>query len=131
MITKQGTYGITRAGIGSSIGAVRAGRLSREDKAILEEEYGLNPDSNMKLRNAGRGVLGLVAGTYVGSHLGQKAGMTILNSSRNASNMTPALLAGLVGTLTGAYKGTQYATNKYSKSAVEKARAKKLALDTK
>lgn len=91
------------------VGSVRSANLTDDEKVELRKRYGLKDDSNIALRNAGRGVaggfLGTAAGMPIGALLGGPGG---------------ALALGLIGQAVG----TQLATDKYSKKNIRHRRSK-------
>ncbi len=68
MITKKG-YAITGLA-NAGLGAFRADELTAAEEAALRRQYGLDPDANLTLRNAGRGLAGGVAGGMAGGAVG-------------------------------------------------------------
>lgn len=91
-------------GIDALVGGMRAADLTEDEKAELRKRYGLKDDSNIALRNAGRGAVGGLAGTLAG------VGAGVLHSPRAAFGL------GLLGQAAGTY----LATNKYSKKNVRR-----------
>ena len=87
------------------VGAVRTMNLSDKEKDQLRKKYNLDKDSNLMLRNMGRGMAGGAAGAILGALAGGLTG-------------NPGI-TGLLG-LAGAATGTQLATNKYSKQNTKK-----------
>jgi len=109
MITKQADLLL-----GSAAGAIRAGRLSAEDKTLLNKQYGLVQNSNMRTRNAGRGILGGMAGGFTGSLAGTVGALALKKDPRR--------VAQLLG-LAGSAAGITAATDKYSRGAARRLRA--------
>lgn len=108
MITKQADLLV-----GSLTGAIRAGRLSAEDKALLTKKYKMDPDSSLKARNAGRGILGGMAGSLAGSLVGTGAAI--------AAKKDPRRIARLMA-LGGSTAGIAAGTDKYSRGAAKRIR---------
>lgn len=95
--------------LGAGIGAYRSGSLSSQDADLLRRHYGLDEDSNLVVRNAGRGLLGGWAGGAAGLGLG-------------ALTRNPQLTA--AGGLGGYIAGSSMATDKYSKGEARAIRRK-------
>jgi len=83
---------------GAAGGALQAALLSETEKRQLRKYYNLAPDSNLVLRNMGRGALFGGAGAFAGSNIG---------------GATHGLLGGLVGGGVGTSLGN-LASRKYS-----------------
>ena len=110
MLTKQGSQ-IKEAMI---MGAIRAARLSDEDKATLRKEYGLPENPNFKWRNAGREV--------VGSNIGQASGAIIGRGLGSIKGQAGQAIGQAVGSMVGTGIGAWEATNKYSRGRAEQIR---------
>lgn len=88
---------------GAAIGAVRAARLSPEERATLRRRYGLKDDASLTARNTGRGALSGALGSIAGGGAAMASG--------NPRYIVPAGIATGVGS---ALLGTR----KYSKGNV-------------
>lgn len=88
-VTKLGSV------IGAITGSLRASNLTDEEKRKLRELYDLHEDSNLALRNAGRG--------YIGGTVGAVAGLPF----------------GPGGILLGEAAGSYLGTNKYTRKNLE------------
>ncbi len=123
--------------IGAGIGALRTSNLTDEEKDRLRERYGLSSDANLAVRNAGRGIAGMVLGTAAlpltvpGGALAGAAPMIALDTiaaktlpSRIARRLSMATMAlPVAGALAGGILPVAYLTkkltDKYSKSALD------------
>lgn len=112
MITKTGSSMVKEALLGAVIGDVRANNLSSDQRATLEEEYGLPANASLGWRNAGRG--------FVGSNLGS-LGANLLASAVTKGNGRFGPFPGIAGGLIGA----KLMTDKYSRGNAERILARK------
>ena len=110
MLTKQGCQ-IKEAML---LGAIRAARLSDDDKAVLKKEYKLPNDPNFKWRNAGRELAGANVGSLAGSLIGAGFGALKGPGGQAAGR--------LVGSAAGQVVGSWNATNKYSRNRAQQIR---------
>lgn len=101
--------------IGAGMGALRSANLSDDEAQALREHYGLDDDSNLTLRNAGRGFLGGAGGSMAGGVVGGNAGQALLRSGHPVAGAGSAA-AGVLG---GGLLGANAATKKYSKGNKE------------
>ena len=110
--------------VGTPVGAIRASNLSAQDKDTLKEHYNLDDDASLGWRNAGRGAVGEMAGTFLGSRLGRLAGR-----ATGASALTTSLLD-VLGGLGGGVYGLKKMTDKYSVGNAEKLKKQLAQQDT-
>lgn len=109
------------ADLGAAIGALRASKLSDEERAALKQHYGLADDASLGWRNAGRGSLGGVAGLIPGSIAGGVAGSALGKLSKHPLGGFIGYLGGsALGGVAGGSLGALAATNKYSRGNAEK-----------
>lgn len=66
----------------ATVGALRASNLTKKDKEELSDRYGIDPEANFAVRNAGRGIAGGSLGAGFGSGLGAVAGALIALKTR-------------------------------------------------
>ncbi len=115
MITKNATIFMDKVAtfpIGAVVGGARSMELSEDEAAYLRKHYGLDDDSSLVARNAGRGLLGGTAGLAAGGAVG-------------ALTNNPALLG--LGALGGTLAGSLISTNKYSKGRIRELRQRDVA----
>jgi hypothetical protein len=115
-----GDVGLKKEAVfGTAMGAIRAARLSDEDRQLLEKEYGLQPGAGLGKRNAARGWLGEAAGVVPGTAL------ALYGLSKGRFGLAGAGAAlGSAGGIAGSYLGT----NKYSKGRAQQLRDAKALL---
>lgn len=87
---------------GLMIGATRAHDLSRAERKVLEEHYGLPEDANFEIRNGVRGVVGATLGALPGA-----LAHAIVKSKR-------AQVLSEIAAPLGGFLGAQLMTDKYS-----------------
>lgn len=87
-------------------GALREQKLTDTQRDTLRGQYGLKPDSNLMLRNVGRGLVG----SSIGDLAGLAASLPLLAKTRSL----PALAGVSFLPLLGGLVGTHLATKKYS-----------------
>lgn len=91
MITKVGYYATSL--LTSGLGGLRGADLSAAEEEALKNYYGLDPSSNLALRNAGRGLAGGVVGGMAGNTIGKMISGDV-NSVTRAINGQPTSFLG-------------------------------------
>lgn len=103
--------------LGGISGAMDAAELTEEERAELRKKYNLSPDANLTLRNAVRGAIGDTIGTYLGS-IPAKLYQKYRDKSKRLCPVG-CLTLNLGGQAAGWFAGTDLATRKYSREALE------------
>lgn len=106
--------------LGAGTGYNRSFLLTSKEKAALRDKHSLSDDSNLALRNAGRGTLGALGGGMIGAGLGGAAAAALALSGK-LRTLEGVDAVGRIGAVGGAGLGTYLATNKYSKGAAKEA----------
>ena len=126
MITKTGSNILYPLAIGAGLGVGRNAFLNEEEDDLLRKYHRLSEDSDLQLRNAGRGMLGSLAGSGVGATIGVSSAIPgIIRNAGDPNMLLSATRRGKAGLIGGAVLGGFLSTNKYARPGYDRVNAAK------